>query len=243
MLLDAGLSMIFHTVVTALFHLLGAAISHRQGLVPESTQLVPVFSRMYTETLGGWAENAFLIGALVVLLSPLLAALAPWTSLFSDAFGRFGCINFEDPDHRKKSIVLLSVAFPVISSLLYFIIGKPGFMVIIGGSLTMLILFIVVFAAFVMKGSLASRGTRDRPEVRRRTPTHLHRRSWYFPRDQICSSTKPALPTPARYLQRPTDQSAPHSGHRPQGQAGGQSHLKQDSEWFPAKRNHAPQTN
>ena len=67
MLLDAGLSMIFHTVVTALFHLLGAAISHRQGLVPESTQLVPVFSRMYTETLGGWAENAFLIGALVVL--------------------------------------------------------------------------------------------------------------------------------------------------------------------------------
>ncbi len=59
-------------------------------------------------------------------------------------------------------------------------------MVIIEGSLTMLILFIVVFAAFVMKGSLASRGTRDRPEVRRRTlaQLHLHRRSWYFPRDQ-----------------------------------------------------------
>jgi len=32
--LDAGLSMICYTVVTALFHLLGAALLHRQGLVP-----------------------------------------------------------------------------------------------------------------------------------------------------------------------------------------------------------------
>ena len=151
MQLDAVLSMVCYTIVTGLFYLLGAAILHEQGLKPEGEELVPVLSRMYTDTLGPWAEKVFLIGALVVLLSTLLAALAAWTRLFSDAFGRFGWINFEDAAQRKKSIALLSVVFPIIWALLYFKIGKPGFMVIVGGSLTMLILFIVVFAAMIMR--------------------------------------------------------------------------------------------
>lgn len=151
MQLDAVLSMVCYTVVTGLFYLLGAAVLHRQELKPEGPDLIPALSRMYTDTLGPWAENAFLIGALVVLLSTLLAALAAWTRLFSDAFGRIGWINFEDSAQRKKSIAILSVVFPIIWSLLYFVIAQPGFMVIIGGSLTMLILLIVVFAAFVMR--------------------------------------------------------------------------------------------
>jgi small-conductance mechanosensitive channel len=106
---------------------------------------------MYTDTLGPWAENAFLIGALVVLFSTLLAALAAWTRLFSDAFGRFGWINFEVEAQRKKSIAYLSVVFPIIWSILFFTFKAPGLMIIIGGSLTTLILFIVVFAALVMR--------------------------------------------------------------------------------------------
>ncbi|MFT6239838.1 MAG: manganese transport protein [Paracoccaceae bacterium] len=151
MQLDAALSMVCYTVVTALFYLLGAAILERQDLVPEKEDLVPVLSRMYTDTLGPWAENAFLIGALVVLFSTLLAALAAWTRLFSDAFGRFGWINFEVEAQRKKSIAYLSVVFPIIWSILFFTFKAPGLMIIIGGSLTTLILFIVVFAALVMR--------------------------------------------------------------------------------------------
>ena len=151
MQLDAGLSMVCYTIVTGLFYLLGAAILHRQGLVPENTQLIDVLSRMYTDTLGPWARTAFLIGALVVLFSTLLASLAAWSRLFSDAFGRIGWIDFEDAAQRKKTIALLSVIFPVIWSLLYFQFQAPGLMIIIGGSLTTLILFIVVFAALVMR--------------------------------------------------------------------------------------------
>ncbi|YCM45369.1 Nramp family divalent metal transporter [Verrucomicrobiaceae bacterium 227] len=151
MQLDAILAMVCYTIVTALFYLLGAAILHRQDLVPEKKQLIPVLSRMYTDTLGAWAENAFLIGALVVLFSTLLASLAAWSRLFSDAFGRFGWINFEDASQRKKSIAFLSIAFPVIWSLLFFTFNAPGLMIIIGGSLTTLILFIVVYAALVMR--------------------------------------------------------------------------------------------
>jgi len=151
MQLDAALSMVCYTIVTALFYLLGAAILNRQGLVPEGQELINVLSKMYTQSLGAWAENAFLLGALVVLFSTLLAALAAWTRLYADAFGRFGWISFNDASERKKWIARLSVVFPVIWSVLFFSIGKPGFMVIIGGSLTMVILLIVVYAALVMR--------------------------------------------------------------------------------------------
>jgi len=151
MQLDAALSMVCYTIVTALLYLLGAAVLNSQGLIPEQQQLVPVLSRMYTDTLGPWAEHAFLIGALVVLLSTLLAALAAWTRLFSDAFGRFGWIDFENAQQRKKSIAILSVIFPIVWGLLFFTFQKPAFMIVIGGSLTTLILFIVVFAALVMR--------------------------------------------------------------------------------------------
>ena len=151
MQLDAGLSMVCYTLVTGLFYLLGAAILNRQGLIPEQQELVPVLSRMYTDTLGAWAETSFLIGALVVLFSTLLASLAAWSRLFSDAFGRFGWINFENAEQRKKSIAFLSIVFPVIWSLLYFTFKAPGLMIIIGGSMTTLILFIVVYAALVMR--------------------------------------------------------------------------------------------
>jgi len=151
MKLDATLSMICYTIVTALFYLLGAAILNSQELVPEKGQLIQVLSRMYTDTLGPWARGAFLGGAFVVLFSTLLASLAAWSRLFSDAFGRFGWINFEDPTARKKSIALLSVIFPIIWTALFFTFQAPGFMVILGGSLTTLILFIVVFAALIMR--------------------------------------------------------------------------------------------
>jgi hypothetical protein len=83
MQLDAALSMVCYTLVTALFYLLGAAILHSQKIVPEGNQLITVLSKMYTQSLGPWAETAFLIGAVVVLLSTLLAALAAWTRLFT----------------------------------------------------------------------------------------------------------------------------------------------------------------
>jgi Mn2+/Fe2+ NRAMP family transporter len=151
MQLDACLSMICYTFVTALFYLLGAAILYTQQLDPTGQELVGVLSRMYTDSLGEWAKDLFLFGALVVLLSTLLAGLGGWTRMYTDAFGRFGWIDFTDPAQRKKTIAILSVAFPVIWTLEDLIVKKPAFMVIIGGSLTMIILLIVVIAAIVMR--------------------------------------------------------------------------------------------
>ncbi|MDC0289526.1 Nramp family divalent metal transporter, partial [Akkermansiaceae bacterium] len=151
MQIDALASMLCYTLMTALFYLLGAAILHGQSLTLDDGNLIEILSRMYTDTLGPWAKNVFLIGAFVVLFSTLLASLAAWSRLFSDAFGRFGWINFEVEAERKKSIAFLSVLFPIIWTLLFFTFQAPGLMVIIGGSLTTLILLIVVYATLIMR--------------------------------------------------------------------------------------------
>ncbi len=147
MYIDALLSMVVYTVVTAAFYLLGAAILHSRGLVPESTQVVETLSRLYTETLGPQAKVVFLIGAFVVLYSTLFAALAAWSRLFGDAFSQIGLYDFHDARQRRRAIAFFSWVFPALWSVLYLTFEAPAFMVIIGGVITTVILLLVVYAA------------------------------------------------------------------------------------------------
>ena len=145
---DAILSMIVYTIVTAVFYLLGAAILHQSGDIPEGYEMVEALSRIYTETLGPGAKSVFLLGALVVLFSTLFAALASWTRIFSDCFGQIGWINFYDPHVRRRSIAILAWAFPLAWALLFLFIQLPVLMILVGGFVTSILLLIVVFAAF-----------------------------------------------------------------------------------------------
>ena len=148
--LDAIFAMICYTLVTVLFYLLGAAILHRNGIVPASTDLVQTLGTMYTESLGGWAKNVFLIGALFVLFSTLLAALAAWARLFTDAFSQLGWGDFQDPKSRHKFISVCAFVFPAIWGILFHMFKAPAFMVTLGGVAGAAILLIVVYAAIVM---------------------------------------------------------------------------------------------
>src|SRR5690606_23906535 len=94
MYLDALVSMVVYTVMTAAFYLLGAAILNRRELLPEGMALVETLSEMYTQSLGPWAGGVFLVGAFVVLFSTLFGALAIWTRLFADAFAQIGWFDF-----------------------------------------------------------------------------------------------------------------------------------------------------
>ncbi len=146
MYLDALLAMVVYTAMTAAFYLLGAAILHRQSLLPEGMELVETLSRLYTQSLGPWAGTLFLIGAFVVLFSTLFGALAIWTRLFSDAFGQIGWLDFKDVGQRHKAIALLAWSIPLIWATLFLMLKAPVLMVIIGGVATTVILLIVVFA-------------------------------------------------------------------------------------------------
>ncbi|WKN32188.1 Nramp family divalent metal transporter [Porifericola rhodea] len=148
MYLDAILSMIVYTLVTAAFYLLGAAVLHKSGLVPEGYEMVESLSRIYTETLGSWARSIYLFGALIVLFSTLFAALASWTRIFSDAFGQIGWLDFYNLKARKKSIAILAWVFPLCWALLFIFIKLPVMMILVGGFVTSILLLIVVYAAF-----------------------------------------------------------------------------------------------
>jgi len=148
MYLDAVVSMVVYTVVTAAFYLLGASVLHARGDVPQGFAMIETLSTIYTESLGPGARTFFLIGGTVVLFSTLFSALAAWTRQYSDMFGQIGWINFFDFEQRRKTIAILAWVFPFLWGVLFIYIQLPVIMIISGGLVGSVILFMVVFMAF-----------------------------------------------------------------------------------------------
>jgi Mn2+/Fe2+ NRAMP family transporter len=144
---DAFMAMAVYTIVTAAFYLLGAAVLHRQQMVPEGYSLIKTLSEMYTRTLGTWAEVVFIIGAFMALYSTLYTAVASFARMFTDAFGQLGWISFYDYPVRRRMIAILAWVFPAAWCLLFLFIKLPVGMILIGGFMTSILLLMVVFAA------------------------------------------------------------------------------------------------
>jgi len=151
MYLDAFISMVIYTVVTISFYLLGASVLHENQNIPEGFQMIEILSTMYTESLGHWAKSYFMLGALVVLYSTLFSALAAWTRIFSDIFGQIGWIKFYDMKQRKRTIMILAWVFPALWTILFLLVKLPVLMVTIGGTVTSIMLLIVVYVALNYK--------------------------------------------------------------------------------------------
>ena len=147
MYLDATVAMIIYTSVTAAFYLLGAAILHGNTTIPQGNGVIEALSLIYTQSLGEGAKLIYLIGAFFVLFSSVFASLAAWTRLFPDIFGQVGWINFFDQVERKKTVRWLAWIIPSIWALMYFLINLPVLMILSGGIVGSIMLFVVVFAA------------------------------------------------------------------------------------------------
>lgn len=158
MYMDAFLSMIVYTVVTAAFFLLGASILYERGDLPEGYQMIETLSRIYTDSVGPAAKNIFLLGSFVVLFSTLFAALAIRTRVFSDLFGVVGWIDFSNMKERLRTIRILAVVFPILWTIAFLLIKLPVLMVTIGGIATFVMLFIVVFAGLWFRFKSGEKG-------------------------------------------------------------------------------------
>lgn len=146
MYLDASVAMIIYTSVTAAFYLLGAAILHQRSVVPEGNQLIETVALIYTESLGPGIKTAYLVGAFFVLYSSLFASLAAWTRMYSNIFGQLGWIDFFDLKQRNKVIAILAWTLPFIWASIYFFINLPVVMILSGGIVGSVMLFVIVFA-------------------------------------------------------------------------------------------------
>ena len=151
MYLDALVAMAIYTLVTVAFYLLGAAILHNRGDIPQGNQVIETLALIYTQTLGPGVKTVYLVGGFFVLFSSLYATLASWTRLFSDIFGQMGWINFFDVVKRNKMISILAWIFPFTWASMYLFLDSPVLMVLSGGVVGSFMLFIVIFAALHFK--------------------------------------------------------------------------------------------
>jgi manganese transport protein len=151
MYLDAVLSMVVYTIVTAAFYLLGAAVLHSAGSVPEGYEMIEVLSKIFTETLGPWAKTLFLVGAFFVLYSTLFTAAASWARVWGDAFGQLGWMKFDTEAAQRKSIGILSWVLPAIWCILFLFLQSPVMMVILGGIATSILLLLIVYVSLVFR--------------------------------------------------------------------------------------------
>ncbi|MHA4736955.1 Nramp family divalent metal transporter [Dyadobacter sp. MSC1_007] len=151
MYLDAVLSMVVYTIVTAAFYLLGAAVLHTGGTVPEGYQMVDTLSRIFTETLGPWAKNLFLVGAFFVLYSTLFTATASWARVWGDAFGQLRWLKFETLEEQRRSIGIMSWVLPAVWCVLFLFFQSPVMMVLLGGIATSILLLLIVYVSLVFR--------------------------------------------------------------------------------------------
>lgn len=160
MYLDALVSMVVYTIVTAAFYMLGAAVLHARGEQPAGYDTLNTLALMYTESLGEWARGIFMLGAFAVLFSTVFSALAAWTRVFADAGGKLGLLDFQNSRQRKRAITILAWFFPIAWATVFLAYKEPVFMVTLGGMATAAILLVIVFAAIVF------RYQREIPELR-----------------------------------------------------------------------------
>jgi Mn2+/Fe2+ NRAMP family transporter len=151
MYFDILASMAIYTIATVAFYLLGAGILHSRGLVPAATDMIPVLSNMYTQTLGPWALWIFYIGAIATLYGTIFAATAAESRVAADMCRLLG--KFENGDYatrlkfRRRFVWILAT----IPALLFLIIRSPVTMVKAGGIAQAIMLPVIAVGALILR--------------------------------------------------------------------------------------------
>ena len=132
---DAWLSCLVYTSATIAFYLLGAGILHGMGQVPASSDMIPVLSNIYTQTLGGWAKWLFYPGAIIVLYGTVFASTAGHSRMCADFMRIFGVYEHDDYQARTRWRDRFIIVLTVIPVAFYFVFGEqPVAMVQWGGT-------------------------------------------------------------------------------------------------------------
>lgn len=148
---DAFLSWVIYTFGTIAFFIMGAAVLHPQGVVPQGNEMITALSRMYTDTLGEWAGLVFLVGAVVVLGSTLWAAIPSWSRMYVNLLAEMGVLNWHDTADRLRWIRYFTIGLPIVWGLAYMFVRSPVVMVQIGGVATGIFLLAVVVAVWHLR--------------------------------------------------------------------------------------------
>jgi Mn2+/Fe2+ NRAMP family transporter len=148
---DVFASMLIYTAATLAFYLLGAGILHGKGLVPAATDMIPVLSTIYTDTLGPWALYLFYAGAVATLYGTIFAATAAHSRLYPDMLRLMGFFAAEDfaarQRYRRRFVWILTL----VPAILFLLFQSPVKMVVAGGVAAALMLPVISVGALFLR--------------------------------------------------------------------------------------------
>ena len=149
--IDVLSAMVIYTFSTVAFYLLGAGVLHGLGVVPQGSETIRILSSVYTETLGDWSRNIFLVGAVAILYSSLFAGTAATARMFADFAAMMGVYDGRNYQARLRATRIIAGILLVGPVLVYMVLRDPVLMVIIGGVGQALMLPVVSFAALYLR--------------------------------------------------------------------------------------------
>lgn len=151
MRLDVLVSWIICTLCTVSFYIIGAAVLHPQGLVPEGNDMIITLSRMYSDTMGTWGYWVFLVGAFFVLYSTLVASTASVPRLWANTLSILGFYDWKNVATRLRLIRIMTIGMPIIWAASFLVVQSPVLMVQIGGVASGIFLVAVVIAVWQLR--------------------------------------------------------------------------------------------
>lgn len=130
---DALVSWIIYTVSTASFYVLGAAVLHPQGLVPEGNEMIQTLSETFASVYGETGRIVFLIGALAALGSTIWAAIPSWSRSWANALSILGVFDWTQARTRNGWMRFFIAFLPTMWLLTFLWINSPLVMIMVGG--------------------------------------------------------------------------------------------------------------
>lgn len=100
--LDAGVCTLIATAITAAYFLMGAAVLHREHVVPSGSAVVPQLSAVFTRIYGNWSYLLFMFGAFCTLYSTVVVAAAATGRMWADVLSSLKFLDAEDDRARRR---------------------------------------------------------------------------------------------------------------------------------------------
>jgi Mn2+/Fe2+ NRAMP family transporter len=135
MKVDAWVSWVIYTVSTLAFYILGAAVLHPQGLVPEGREVMTTLSRIFSSAIGQAGGVLFLVGAGLALYKTVIANVPLQARIVANSLAVFGVFNWTDQRRRDRWMRLLMVILPLGWAVIGVAVSAPLVLVVFGGVL------------------------------------------------------------------------------------------------------------
>ncbi|GAA1485885.1 Nramp family divalent metal transporter [Brachybacterium fresconis] len=167
MKVDAWVSWAIYTASTAAFYMLGAAVLHPQGIVPEGNDVMTTISSIFDSAVGTWGGVLFLLGAGLALFKTILANVPSLGRQVGHTLSIFGAYDWRDQVARDRWQRVIMIILPIGWGILGTAVSSPLALVIIAGILNAIYLIGAAIATLYLAR------TQTDPRIRDGRPTSV----------------------------------------------------------------------